>query len=51
MVRLSGEKESDLTWKHGEEQKERRKRLLPGELEVWENRFYINEERDFSKRA
>lgn len=51
MVSLSGEKESDLTWKHGEEQKGRRKQLLPGEVEVWENRFYINRERDFSKRA
>lgn len=31
--------------------KGRRKWLLPGEWEVWENRLYINDERDCSKNA
>lgn len=34
-VKLSGDKESDLTWKPGEDQKGRGKQLLPGESEMW----------------
>ena len=50
-VKLSGNKESDLARKPGGGQKGRRKQLLPGELEVWENRLYVTKERDRSQRA